>query len=76
MEITEKAMQGDIDFETSIKERVQLLKGTSVEEIKSVAEKLPLMEGLRRPERPLKKRGDRVAVISRSFDLVAEPLEG
>ncbi|SCM55822.1 Phosphoserine phosphatase [Methanothermobacter wolfeii] len=75
MEITEKAMQGDIDFETSIKERVQLLKGTSVEEIKSVAEKLPLMEGAEETIKALKEKGYRVAVISGSFDLVAEPLK-
>ena len=34
-EITEKAMQGEIDFETSIKDRVKLLEGTSVEDIQS-----------------------------------------
>nr|WP_231624204.1 HAD family hydrolase [Methanobrevibacter arboriphilus] len=33
-EITEKAMNGDLDFETSIKERVKLLEGASVEDIK------------------------------------------
>ncbi|HIH65053.1 MAG TPA: phosphoserine phosphatase SerB, partial [Methanothermobacter thermautotrophicus] len=37
MEITEKAMQGDVDFESSIRERVKLLKGTAVEDIKKVA---------------------------------------
>ena len=43
--ITEKAMQGEIDFETSIKDRVQLLEGTSIEEIEKVADELPLMPG-------------------------------
>ena len=33
--ITEQAMQGDIDFETSIKKRVGLLKGASTEDIKT-----------------------------------------
>ena len=42
-EITEKAMQGEIDFETSIKDRVQLLEGTSIEDVEKVAEELPLM---------------------------------
>ncbi len=37
--ITEKAMQGEIDFETSIKDRVQLLEGTSIEDIEKVARK-------------------------------------
>ena len=34
-EITEQAMNGDIDFETSINERVKLLEGASVEDRKS-----------------------------------------
>lgn len=74
MEITEKAMQGDVDFESSIRERVKLLKGTAVEDIKAVAEELPLMEGAEETIRVLKEKGYRVAVISGSFDLVAEPI--
>ena len=71
-EITEKAMQGEIDFETSIKDRVQLLEGTSVEEIEKVACDLPLMPGACKTVSCLKDKGIDVAIISGSFDVVAD----
>ena len=71
-EITEKAMQGEIDFETSIKDRVQLLEGTSIEEIEKVAEDLPLMPGACKTIKCLKDKGVDVAIISGSFDVVAD----
>ena len=71
-EITEKAMQGEIDFETSIKDRVQLLEGTSIEDIEKVAEDLPLMPGACKTVKCLKDKGVDVAIISGSFDVVAD----
>lgn len=75
-EITEKAMQGEIDFETSIRDRVALLEGTSVEDIQKVAEKLPLMPGAEETIKSLKNDDDlEVAVISGSFDVVADVIK-
>ena len=74
-EITEKAMQGEIDFETSIKERVQLLEGTSIEEIEKVAEELPLMPGACETIKCLKDKDVDVAIISGSFDVVADKVK-
>ena len=71
-EITEKAMQGEIDFETSIKDRVQLLEGTSIEEIEKVACDLPLMPGAEKTIKCLKDKDVDVAIISGSFDVVAD----
>ena len=71
-EITEKAMQGEIDFETSIKDRVQLLEGTSIEDIEKVADDLPLMPGACKTIECLKEKGVDVAIISGSFDVVAD----
>jgi len=71
-EITEKAMQGEIDFETSIKDRVQLLEGTSIEDIEKVADDLPLMNGACKTIECLKEKDVDVAIISGSFDVVAE----
>ena len=73
--ITEKAMQGEIDFETSIKDRVQLLEGTSIEDIEKVADELPLMEGASETIACLKDKDVDVAIISGSFDLVAEKVK-
>ena len=74
-EITEKAMQGEIDFETSIKDRVKLLEGTSVEDIQKVADELPLMAGAKDTIARLKEEGLDVAIISGSFDIVAEAVK-
>ena len=73
--ITEKAMQGEIDFETSIKDRVQLLEGTSIEEIEKVADDLPLMAGAEKTIECLKEKDVDVAIISGSFDVVAEKIK-
>ena len=73
--ITEKAMQGEIDFETSIKDRVQLLEGTSIEEIEKVADELPLMPGASDTIARLKDEDVDVAIISGSFDVVAEKVK-
>ena len=74
-EITEKAMHGDLDFETAIKERVNLLKGVSVDDIKKLADDMNLMEGAEEAIKGLKDSGYEVAVISGSFDLIADPLK-
>ncbi|WP_295112839.1 phosphoserine phosphatase SerB [uncultured Methanobrevibacter sp.] len=73
--ITEKAMQGEIDFETSIKDRVQLLEGTSIEEIEKLADELPLMPGAEETINALKEKDVDVAIISGSFDVVAEKIK-
>ena len=74
-EITEKAMQGEIDFETSIKDRVQLLEGSSIEDIEKVAEDLPLMPGACKTINCLKDKDVDVAIISGSFDVVADKIK-
>ena len=74
-EITEKAMQGEIDFETSIKDRVQLLEGTSIEDIEKVADELPLMDGASETIARLKDEDIDVAIISGSFDVVADKIK-
>ncbi|MDL2246440.1 phosphoserine phosphatase SerB [Methanobrevibacter sp. OttesenSCG-928-K11] len=74
-EITENAMQGKIDFETSIKDRVKLLEGVSVEDVKKIAEDLPLMEGAEETIKTLKDDGYEVAIISGSFDIIADQIK-
>ena len=74
--ITEQAMQGDIDFETSIKKRVGLLKGASTEDIKTLANEMPLMKGAEETVSSLKENGFEVAIISGSFDIIADTIKG
>jgi phosphoserine phosphatase len=74
-EITEQAMNGDIDFETSINERVKLLEGASVEEIKKIADELPLNNGAEETIKALKDKGYEIAIISGSFDVIADSIK-
>ncbi|MGZ7107449.1 MAG: phosphoserine phosphatase SerB [Methanobacterium sp.] len=74
-EITEKAMEGELDFEDAIKERATLLKGTSVDEIKKVIQDIPLMEGAKEAITELKKRGYKIATITGSFEVVASRMK-
>ena len=74
--ITEQAMQGDIDFETSIKKRVGLLKGVATDDIKTLANEMPLMKGARETVSTLKENGFEVAIISGSFDIIADTIKG
>ncbi len=74
--ITEQAMQGDIDFETSIKKRVGLLKGVATDDIKTLANEMPLMKGAQETVSSLKENGFDVAIISGSFDIIADTIKG
>ncbi|ADZ10294.1 phosphoserine phosphatase SerB [Methanobacterium lacus] len=74
-EITKKAMEGDLDFETSLNKRVALLKGASVEDIREVVFKMPFMEGAEETIAELKKRGYKIATITGSFEIVAERMK-
>jgi len=74
-EITKKAMEGDLDFETALTERVALLKGASVENIKEVVSKIPLMEGAEETIAELKKRGYKIATITGSFEIIASRMK-
>ena len=70
--ITEQAMQGEIDFETSIKKRVGLLKGVATDDIRTLANEMPLMKGAVETVSSLKENGFEVAIISGSFDIIAD----
>ena len=74
--ITEQAMQGDIDFETSIKKRVGLLKGVATDDIRTLANEMPLMKGAEETVSTLKENGFDVVIISGSFDIIADTIKG
>lgn len=72
MELTKKAMEGEMDFKESIEERVKLLKGAKVDDIKKLAHKLPLMKGAEETIQHLKEKGYKIATITGSFDIIAD----
>ncbi|WP_224742410.1 phosphoserine phosphatase SerB [Olleya marilimosa] len=65
--ITESAMQGEIDFNESFKQRMQLLKGLSEDVLHDVAINLPITKGARRLIDTLKKYGFKTAILSGGF---------
>ncbi|QXP58631.1 phosphoserine phosphatase SerB [Olleya sp. HaHaR_3_96] len=65
--ITESAMQGEIDFNESFKQRMKLLKGLSEEVLHDVAINLPITKGARRLIDTLKKYGFKTAILSGGF---------
>ncbi|RCH97888.1 hypothetical protein CU097_009061 [Rhizopus azygosporus] len=65
--ITEAAMNGEIDFKESLRRRVALLNGTSVQVLEDIKRVLTFTEGARFLCRALKKLGFKLAVISGGF---------
>lgn len=66
-EVTERAMQGELDFAASLKQRVATLNGASESILAEVASNLPLMPGLRPLLDLLKDHQWRIAVASGGF---------
>lgn len=65
--ITELAMQGEIDFNESFRQRVKLLKGLDISVMKEIAENLPITEGVGRLMKVLQKVGFKTAILSGGF---------
>jgi phosphoserine phosphatase len=73
--ITERAMQGEMDYDESLRQRVGLLKGLDVAVLDKIAADLPLTDGAETMVRVLKRLGYKIAVISGGFSRAAEALK-
>ena len=74
-DITERAMNGEIDFNESLKERVSLLEGLSSDALEEVYRSLPLTPGAESLIKVLKHLGYKIAVISGGFDYFTNRLK-
>ena len=74
-EITERAMQGELDFSQSFAERLALLKGLDENVLAGVASRLRLTEGAEHLIRSLKSLGYRTAILSGGFTYFARHLQ-
>ena len=72
--ITERAMNGELDFEASLRERVALLSGVSTNIWNELKEggRITLTEGARSLTTMLKQQGAKTAVVSGGFIPMAE----
>lgn len=65
--ITERAMNGELDFFESLQERVGLLKGLEVQKVESISRSLPYMPGAKEVIAALKADGITVVCFSGGF---------
>jgi len=74
-EITERAMQGELDFIQSFEQRVALLKGLKGDVLQGIAERLPVTEGAERLIRNLSALGYKTAILSGGFNYFGRYLQ-
>lgn len=73
--ITERAMQGELDFESALRERVGLLKGLSVSAIEDcLRDRIRPMPGAKVLVETLKKFGCRTILVTGGFHHFADPI--
>lgn len=74
-EITARAMNGEIEFAQSLRERLALLKGVKADIWVDLQESITIAEGARELCKALRKRGVKMAVVSGGFAPMAEWLK-
>ena len=74
-EITNKGIQGVINWEEGLQTRVDALRGLSFETCKEVADSLPIMTGAKEACRILKAAGWKLLAISGGFTIMTERLQ-
>jgi len=73
--ITEAAMNGEIDFDESLKKRVSKLKGLKLEQMENILHHLPFTPGVEDFVKTVKDLGYKVALISGGFSFFADALK-
>jgi phosphoserine phosphatase len=73
--ITELAMNGEMDFKESLRQRVRLMKGTSVSTLEEIARDLQLTPGSEELIHHLKHVGYKIALISGGFTYFTDVLK-
>ncbi|GAB3868045.1 phosphoserine phosphatase SerB [Nocardioides maradonensis] len=73
-EITERAMQGELDFAESLRARVACLKGLDAAVIDEVYDQIVVNPGARTLVRTLRRLGYRFAIVSGGFSQITDRL--
>lgn len=76
IDITERAMRGELDFNQSFAERVGLLRGLDARVAVEIASSLPFSDGAHELMLTLRGRGVRTVILSGGFDVFAESVMG
>ena len=70
-EITERAMNGELDFDQSLIERVKLLKGLDENKLQGILENINYTSGVQKFIQTVQKLGYKTAIISGGFTYFA-----
>ena len=74
-EITKKGIQGKIDWEEGLRQRVELLKGLDYKTCKDVADSMPIMTGAKELCSTLKNAGWKLMAVSGGFTIITDRLK-
>jgi len=74
-EITKKGIQGTIDWEQGLIQRVKLLRGLEYEVCVEVANSLPIMTGAKEACNALKNAGWKLMAVSGGFTIITDRLK-
>lgn len=73
-DVTERAMRGELDFEQSLRERLQMLAGVPVSVLANVRARVRVTDGVRELVDAVHAGGGIVAAVSGGFHEVLDPL--
>ncbi len=73
--ITERAMNGELDFDQSLRERLGLMRGLSTRVLDGIAARLPISAGAPKLLAVLKVLGARTAILSGGFTYFAKHVQ-
>ncbi len=71
-EITERAMNGELNFDEALRERVALLKGLKRQDMEDIQSHLKLSPGAEKLISELRKKGYKTAILSGGFQYFAD----
>ena len=74
-EITKNGIQGKIDWEEGLRQRVELLKGLDYKTCKDVADSMPIMTGAKELCSTLKNAGWKLMAVSGGFTIITDRLK-
>ena len=74
-EITQRAMNGDLDFKIALCERVKLLAGISVLKLEELYERIPITPGAEDIVRILQYLGYRIGIVSGGFQFFIDRIK-
>ena len=73
--VTESAMSGNLDFADSLRHRVALLEGLTLDQMQAAREQMSLTPGARTFVRTLQRLGFKVAIVSGGFTYFTDYLQ-